>query len=143
MQSLCDPLAYNPSELSDSLPHAFDYINETPTGVVFTGYHFFRWLDKVPDSYLWVMTYTYKQNNTLRTPVERLVFSIGEASSKGKQLIGIHTKLYLQFRNKKIIGAYIGSQNLVKPTNANLMIKVPTKHHKFFKGYFLHFWNQV
>ena len=143
MQIDFDPLAVSPTDLEDPPTQAYDYMQKTPWGSIFTGYSFYRWLDKVPNSYLWVMTYTYKRNNTLITPVKRLIYSVGETSAKGKQLLGIHTKLYIQFSGDKIIGTYLGSQNLVKPTNANLMIKVPTKHHKFFKEYFQYFWSQA
>lgn len=140
---ILDPLSYDPSTLNNSPNQAFDYIKQTPPNHIFTGYHFFHYLNQAKGTYLWVMTYTFNPINTLSIPVERLIYSVGTPRNNAMQLHGIHTKLYIQFCKQKIVGAYLGSQNLVRPTNANLMIKVPKAHHKFVKDYFLHFWKQA
>lgn len=114
-----------------------------PAGQVFTGHGFYSWLNARPDTKLWVLVYSAKPHDFLEVPVERLLTIHGTYPAKETRvLLGIHTKLYLQFESRKLIGAYSGSLNLVAPTTANLMFNV-TAYADHLKEYFLFYWKQA
>ncbi len=146
MRNFTDPLDIPAGECADVPPSASHFDGRFPKQTLFDGRGFFNYLNAAHNTKLWVMTYTSNENCYLYLPIERLIYSIGtydrEQVEEAHQLIGIHTKLYLQFVGKKLDSCYMGSMNLVNATNANLMFRLPKTHNPFIQKYFLHFWNQ-
>lgn len=122
---------------------ALSFNREMPSGL-FTGQGFFHWLNAAKGTTLWVMTYTASSLCPLEVEVTRLLTEIGgyPRAKQSKRLLRIHTKLYLQWMADKVVGCYIGSQNLVAPTTDNLMVQLKPDYYDLMLAYYEHFWKQ-
>lgn len=86
----------------------------------------FEYLNHDLVSYVWVCTYTISRDHILKKPIQRLIYSVGPTRLMSRRRFSdIHTKLYITFNRDHIpMMAYVGSQNLVKPTTHNLSLAV-------------------
>lgn len=94
---------------------------------------------------LWVMTYTVTTHHHLNAPIQKLIWQLGASRiANRRQLLGIHTKLFLVLKDETPIEAFVGSQNLVAPTSDNLMVRVTEPREvRELIAYFNHFWDQA
>jgi len=137
-----DPLATPASELDDVASEATAYKGRFPAHEIFDGAGFFKYLIKGRKCFLWVMTYTVSLECPILYLVERLIFSVGPSPYLHDQRrLKVHSKLYIQWHpnQKDPVACFIGSQNLVKPTGIDLMVRVPSYHNKLCVKYFQHF----
>jgi len=111
--------------------------------VLYTGKQMYEHIFKAKYD-LWVMTYTVSCDHDIGVPVKKLIFSLGPSRIQNRrQLNGIHSKLFILVLDDVPIEAFVGSQNLVCPTNENLMVRVTNQHDlRELTHYFNHFWTQ-
>jgi len=136
----------HPSGLSLSEAPQLTFFGDFPDGLLFDGLGFFNWLNKATKTTLWVATYTVSSDHPLRIQISRLIYyenNNHRLMAKEVRKARSHVKLYLQRRGRKTIGAYTGSQNLVSPTNNELMVKIHPRHHRFLTTYYESLWNQA
>ena len=55
----------------------------------------------------------------------------------------LHSKLFLCYRKRRLVDAYVGSQNLVAPTTLNIMLRASPKARKLLKEYFEQVWKDL
>lgn len=113
-------------------------------GVLFTGSELFNHLTNHWDT-IWVMTYTVHPSHAVKSKVGRLLYYAGcpDFCKNHRQLLNIHSKLYIGLAGGKPRAAWTGSQNFVKPTTENLMVAIPTAYVPRVVSYFNHFWEEA
>ena len=133
------------TDLSKVLVRQYDYPHTHPK--VFSGETFFTHLNKGTGTHLWIMSYTVSRDHYVHIPITRIICEIGGHRLRDDpkcvvRLTKTHIKLYLQLIKDKVVAVYTGSQNLVAPTNLNLMVELPKNQNEYFTQFFNHYWSR-
>lgn len=133
------------------LPRALPTLDDTQCLLMrynsFTGKRFFTYLNalyRAHGGYVNVCTYTASDALILDCPVNKLLYTSGgyAKAKKSRQVANLHTKLYLFYtQTKRLCATFVGSQNLVAPTNyLDIMVLV---HDCSLEDYFERLWKQA
>lgn len=93
-----------------------------------------------------VITYSVNPNLHFLRYVRRLIYGVptsGLSSKKCKFSSSIHTKLYLGYKNARLVKGWVGSQNLVHPTTINIMIELSPRQRRVAAVFFNRIWKTL